>query len=156
MNTRSVLSIKWFARLVMAALLAGLALNPAPAESWTYILAGSGHPAGGAMDQHDGQPGRITSLDQELATASAEASRFAPQAPGDQHWVAGFHLPGMNSGVTALAVDGDGNLYAGGGFTTAGGTRANRIAKWDGTTWAPLGSGMDNGVSDLEVDNDGN
>ena len=43
---------------------------------------------------------------------------------------------------TALAVDASGNLYAGGDFTTAGGVSANHIAKWDGTNWSALGSGM--------------
>ena len=35
------------------------------------------------------------------------------------------------------------NLYAGGYFTTAGGVTANDIAKWDGSAWSALGSGMD-------------
>ena len=47
--------------------------------------------------------------------------------------------------VHALAVFDDGGgpaLYAGGDFTTAGGVAANRIAKWDGSSWSALGSGM--------------
>ena len=43
--------------------------------------------------------------------------------------------------VAALAVY-NGELIAGGVFTTAGGTPANFIARWDGTNWSPLGSGM--------------
>jgi hypothetical protein len=43
--------------------------------------------------------------------------------------------------VDALAVY-NGDLIAGGGFTTAGGMSANRIARWDGSTWHPLGSGI--------------
>ena len=39
-------------------------------------------------------------------------------------------------------MDGSGYLYAGGNFTTAGGVTANRVAKWDGSAWSPLGSGM--------------
>ena len=42
----------------------------------------------------------------------------------------------------ALAVSGS-DLYAGGYFTTAGGSAANNIAKWDGSSWSALGSGMD-------------
>ena len=42
----------------------------------------------------------------------------------------------------ALAVSGS-NLYAGGWFTTAGGIAATNIAKWDGSSWSALGSGMD-------------
>src|SRR5207247_2310220 len=37
-------------------------------------------------------------------------------------------------------------LYAGGQFTTAGGVSASRIAKWNGTVWSALGTGMDNSV----------
>ena len=40
------------------------------------------------------------------------------------------------------------NLYAGGYFTTAGGVAANNIAKWDGSAWSALGSGM-NGQPDV-------
>ena len=47
--------------------------------------------------------------------------------------------------VDALAVSGT-NLYAGGAFTTAGGVPANNIAKWNGSTWSALGSGMDGTV----------
>ncbi len=70
---------------------------------------------------------------------------------------------GMNYVVNALAVfddDGDGPhpaaLFAAGAFTTAGGVSANRVAKWDGISWSPLGSGINALVSDLSVfDQDG-
>ena len=39
------------------------------------------------------------------------------------------------------------NLYAGGYFTTAGGVPANYIAKWDGSAWSALGSGMNGYLS---------
>ena len=48
--------------------------------------------------------------------------------------------------VYALTVY-DGKLIAGGYFTTAGGVAANRIASWDGSSWSPLGSGMNGYVS---------
>jgi hypothetical protein len=56
----------------------------------------------------------------------------------------------MDNSVLALAVFGI-TLYAGGGFTTAGGNAANNIAKWDGTGWSSLGSGMNGYVSALAV-----
>ena len=56
----------------------------------------------------------------------------------------------MNARVSALAVSGT-DLYAGGSFTTAGGGSANYIAKWDGTAWSALGSGLNNTVSALAV-----
>ena len=68
---------------------------------------------------------------------------------------------GMDNGVSALAVDASGNVYAGGAFTTAGGVSANHIAKWDGSNWSALGSGLDNAyhgtsVYALAVDASGN
>ena len=54
------------------------------------------------------------------------------------------------SPVTALAVSGS-TLYAGGDFTMAGGSAANNIAQWNGSSWSALGSGMNNYVSALAV-----
>ena len=42
-------------------------------------------------------------------------------------------------------------LYAGGQFETAGGTPANGIAKWNGSSWSALGSGMNGWVYALAV-----
>jgi len=36
----------------------------------------------------------------------------------------------------------DNKIYVGGQFTTAGGNAAFSIAMWDGTTWHPLGKGI--------------
>jgi hypothetical protein len=52
--------------------------------------------------------------------------------------------------VTALAVIGT-KLYAGGGFSTAGGVPVNDIAQWDGTSWSALGSGVDGLVYAMTV-----
>ena len=69
---------------------------------------------------------------------------------------------GMNSSVFALVVYDDGGgsaLYAGGGFTTAGGVPARRIAKWNGAEWlaldGPTGAGVDNDVNAFAVYDDG-
>src|SRR5258708_23927701 len=43
--------------------------------------------------------------------------------------------------VAALAVSGS-DLYAGGSFTNAGASAAVNIAKWNGSNWNALGSGM--------------
>jgi len=52
--------------------------------------------------------------------------------------------------VGALAVSGV-NLYVGGEFTNAGVIGATRVAKWNGTTWSALGSGVGYFVSSLAV-----
>jgi hypothetical protein len=41
----------------------------------------------------------------------------------------------MNGIVYTLAFDEDGNLWAGGAFTTAGGLSTGRVAIWNGSTW---------------------
>ncbi len=68
--------------------------------------------------------------------------------PDDIYW--DTSIPGMNGDVRALTVY-DGRLIAGGHFWIAGGTSANYIASWDGSSWSPLGSGMSDGVSALTV-----
>lgn len=45
-------------------------------------------------------------------------------------------------------------LIVGGVFDTINGIPANNIAAWDGTTWLPLGSGIDGVVTSLAVYND--
>ncbi len=56
--------------------------------------------------------------------------------------------------LTTWDPDGPGPLHAqliaGGNFTTAGGSAASRIARWDGSAWHPLGSGMNNTVRFLK------
>ncbi len=74
-----------------------------------------------------------------------------PQADGDENWQAGFHLPGVNANVYALAMDSQGNLYAGGDFTNAGGVPVKYVARWDGASWSALGDGFNNRVWALAV-----
>ena len=51
----------------------------------------------------------------------------------------------------ALATQPQGDLVAVGSFTTAGGVAANRVARWDGIAWAPLGTGTDGPVLAVEA-----
>jgi trimeric autotransporter adhesin len=46
----------------------------------------------------------------------------------------------------AIATDDDGNVYVGGDLRSAGGIRVNHIARWDGTGWSTLGSGVNGAV----------
>jgi hypothetical protein len=67
----------------------------------------------------------------------------------DASWIS---LGGAIDGdVTATVTDGRGNLYIGGGFTIVGDAIANRIAKWNGSGWSALGSGVDSDVDALAV-----
>ena len=67
--------------------------------------------------------------------------------PTGAAWAA-FPAPTARS---PAVVDGAGNLYIGGDFTVAGDIVANYIAKWDGSSWSALGSGMNGSVSALAV-----
>ena len=95
-------------------------------------------------------------------TTGTVAANYIAKWNGDA-W-SGFGS-GMNNIVRALAVDsqtigcttsGNPCLYAGGDFTTAGGLPANYIAKWSGSSWSALGSGMNGQVSALALDTSGN
>lgn len=69
----------------------------------------------------------------------------------------GLGVGGSDGQIEALAVYDSGTgpaLYAGGGFTSAGGSPANKIARWNGTTWAPLGSGASDVVYALVIHDD--
>ena len=87
----------------------------------------------------------------------ATANRIAKWKGGS--WSAvGSPTNGFELEAYALVVHNDGGgaaLYAGGAFTTAGGVSANRIAKWNGAIWSPLGSGATSSVRALAVFNDG-
>jgi outer membrane protein assembly factor BamB len=53
---------------------------------------------------------------------------------------------GIEAGKRVYAVAASGTtLYAGGDFTTAGGSAASGVAKWNGTSWSALGSGLSSG-----------
>jgi len=60
----------------------------------------------------------------------------------DANWASMGGLPGANGSVLTAIVDGSGNLYIGGDFTLVGEVAANLVAKWDGTAWSAMGSGL--------------
>ena len=85
-----------------------------------------------------------------------EANRIA-KWNGD-HWSAlGSGITGgTQSKVNTIAIDNENNIYVAGQFTTAGSISANNIAKWDGTEWTALGTGLNSSTLALALNNDGN
>src|SRR5262245_21143775 len=63
-------------------------------------------------------------------------------------WLPG-DVSGPNGHIRALILLPNGDLVAGGEFTTIGGVGANRIARWDGEVWSPIGTGMANPPGEL-------
>ncbi|MBX3097476.1 MAG: hypothetical protein KF812_11485, partial [Fimbriimonadaceae bacterium] len=58
---------------------------------------------------------------------------------------------GVEGTVSSLAALPNGDLIVGGLFSHAGGVAARNIARWNGTTWSPLGSGSPNRVGAIRV-----
>jgi hypothetical protein len=64
-------------------------------------------------------------------------------------WSDGFQASGLDAVANSLEVYDDGSgpaLYVGGTFDFAGEARVNGIARWDGTQWSALGSGVGGSV----------
>lgn len=92
-----------------------------------------------------------------FATASgvANTSRIAYYDPTD----GAFHPLGTGAAggnVLFMAMGPDGILYAAGSFTSMGGVaNTNNIAKWDGSVWTALGTGVTGGSGILAMEVDG-
>ena len=106
--------------------------------------------------------GNIVVSGQFYVAGNVIANNIASWNPSTSTWSSlgtGISSSLGNDYVNALAVDNSGNVYAGGSFTQAGGIPANGIAKWDGTAWSALGTGMGGDwpyVYALAVDGSGN
>src|SRR5258708_32873548 len=73
------------------------------------------------------------------------------QAGTAENWISLNPSVRADGPVYGSGVDGSGNLYICGYFTAVGEAAANGLAKWDGTRWSPLGSGVNGYVSALAV-----
>jgi len=93
----------------------------------------------------------------EFATAGGNAASCIAKWDGTA-WSA------LGAGITStgtpyvydLAIAPNGDVYVTGDFTAAGGNAAANIAKWDGSSWSALGTGLTGGVGyALAIDPDG-
>lgn len=100
-------------------------------------------------------------LDIVVSDESAKYPLTIDPTVGDENWVSmgsyiGVGAGGVSSaGVYALIASGN-NVYVGGNFTVAGGVIASNIAKWDGSSWSALGSGVNGTVRSLALDRNDN
>ena len=61
-------------------------------------------------------------------------------------WQPGAPAAGVKGLVWAALSASNGDLIVGGQFVVADASVTNRIARWNGTTWSPLGAGIDDGT----------
>lgn len=61
----------------------------------------------------------------------------------------------VSGGINAFATLPNGDLVAAGTITNIGGTAVTNIARWNGTAWSPMGSGLNGQVTALAVLNNG-
>jgi hypothetical protein len=126
------------------------------------LLQGRWYPFVGLNDKKE--PIRFYALDGkiyvigEFQQVSSFAARNIAMWDG-QDWnnmngPQGSPVYGVIGQIYALAIDQNGIVTAGGEFTTvAGSSQVNNIARWDGKSWHPMGSGVNGRVTSLAVDN---
>lgn len=147
-----------FLKLTSTMALAGIVAAAASAQCTTPWLPGYGAPgtnhevtASTMWDPDGAGPASSVLVVGGYFTlaGTTPASRIATYDPATGVWAA--LGTGMSGGgytqVYALATLANGDLVAAGLFTDAGGVSANSIARWNGTTWSNLGSGMSGGGS---------
>ena len=123
-------------------------------QAWSEVgggVDGCEGPAVETLAVHDLGGGPRLYVGGDIASVGAGMSTDLVAAWNGQSWTTfapAPSCPGLFSQertVFALARYDDGGgpaLYAAGSFTSLGGVSANAIAKWTGSTWAPLGFGV--------------
>jgi hypothetical protein len=83
-----------------------------------------------------------------FATAGTSTVNFIAEWDGAAWHSMGSGMTGTgsNPGVYGLALLPNGDIVAGGNFDTAGGVTAHKVARWNGTSWAPMGATGMNGT----------
>lgn len=86
----------------------------------------------------------------------ARENRVTEQVPGGWTQLGGSAGSSvMNGAVLSLAETADGDLLAGGTFSSVLGQSMNSVARWNGSQWLPMGTGLPGPVRALTVLADG-
>src|SRR2546427_1519437 len=120
----------------------------------------------GTLDPPPGFIGAVNAQGWRLVSGPEPAHQPArqggsPQAVGNEDWDGRFPgPPGVNGVLRTVAVAPNGDVYVGGDFAMAINSSgnyfaANHVARWDGSGWSTLGSGVDNSVYALAIGQQG-
>jgi HYR domain-containing protein len=126
-------------------------------SSWASLGSGTDDHVS-ALAVFDDGSGAALYAGGDFSTAGGVAANGLARWDGSIWSPLGTGVSGAGSDVLALTVYDDGSgpgLYAGGSFTSAGGTPANRLARWNGSSWSALGNGVDDVVHALTAHDDG-
>ncbi|MCU0783574.1 MAG: hypothetical protein MUF81_05900, partial [Verrucomicrobia bacterium] len=94
-----------------------------------------------ALITHSMKTSKTLSLVLFAITLAAIHPGDTQAAPGDEHWDYQFRMRGVDEPIWTIVTNGM-DLYIGGLFQLVGDTAANRIARFDGLRWSPLGGGL--------------
>lgn len=114
--------------------------------------------ADGTLNLDNSYTGTVDPAGWEMVLNENGVPTFQPAAiTGTGAWVDDYGVPGVETGfggtgVNAIAVDSQGNVYIGGNFEIAGNQNADNLAMWDGSNWHPVGQGVNNTVYSLAID----
>lgn len=83
---------------------------------------------------------------------AVDRARSLSQIAGcNDGWDTTFTPNGADDQVNVIVPDGSGSYYIGGEFKTVQGVPASGIAKWDGSAWTSLGSGINGSVYAIAI-----
>jgi hypothetical protein len=125
---------------------ATVGLTPFPAHAAAQSPLAAVLRADGSL--RPGATGSFNAHAYALATAPDGHPVFRPAATlgaGDEPW----QNLSANGIIEALVIASNGDLYVGGRFSQVGSVSAYNVAKWNGTTWSSLGTGISNGTDGL-------
>jgi len=111
----------------------------------------------GSLKKNLKKTGSIDVSNYNVTTGPDGAPRFVQKSsssnPNDA-WCRFGAFCGTNRNIEALAIDQQGNLYAGGNFFTADDNSIGPVIVWDGSSWSDVGS-LGGIVYSLEIGPDG-
>ena len=124
-----------------SALLLALLLAPVTSAQCGYLW----QPLGTGLGASGSTVGAVATFPDNSIVAYADGLLPSFMRWDGTAWRA-FGSPNLDAGVWSLVRLANNDLLVGGSFRNIGGIQANRIARWNGTTWSTLGTGIDQSI----------
>ena len=126
---------------------------PSDRGSISSASYGDGTVRKGSVGSYDAKDFRLIDgrMGEPRFAAESTPDHVGPTTSCSDGWYDGPPVNGIDGFVDAIAVDGAGNVYAGGSFRVAGSSIVNNIAKWNGSSWSALSTGTNAEVHSIAV-----